>query len=79
MYVKRGKWNKYIRMFIAYYSVPPKPFDGPAGRSKRQFDLPAEGQIDSAAAQNDLQNVLCPIKIESNTIYMGWGNGFPFN
>ena len=35
-------------------SVPPKPFDRPAGRSKRQFDLPAAGQIDSAAAQNDL-------------------------
>ena len=35
-------------------SVPSKPFDRPAGRSKRQFDLPAAGQIDSAAAQNDL-------------------------
>ena len=41
-------------------SVPPKPFDRPAGRLKSQFDLPAAGEIDSAAAQNDFQNVFCP-------------------
>ena len=55
------------------------PFVRAAGRSKCQFDLPAAGQIDSAAAQNDFQMSFAPHKIESKTIYLGWGNGFPFN